>query len=697
MRWASFVSGRVTKWLVVLAWVAILGLAAPFGGKLFKVTTDSFATFLPASAESTKVIEAQQAFPGGNSTQAAVVYYRASGITDADRQRAQRDLTGLANRFGGNGAGERVLPSRDGAALVYQVPISLQGVTKSGEAQKAAVTAIRDAVGTGGDGLEIKVTGPSAVTVDSLEIFGHLEGTLLLVPVIVVGLLLLLIYRSPVLFLAPLISVAVSYQLASAVVYGLVRGPGIVLNSLGAGVLGILVYGAGTDYALLLIARYREELRRHEDRHVAMRFAVQRCRSALVASASTVALGLLCLLVADTRSIRALGPVSAVGVIAALLAVTTLLPALLVIAGRWVFWPLIPRVGSASQGRRGLWPRVAGLVSRRPHTMWVATSLLVLAGWLGLVSLNTPQHTMFRSPPNSVIGQDLIVAHFPAGASTPVDIIAPTASADQIVTAARQVPDVVEVHQVATSGTLVAFQATVNARPNSKREYTAIRALRTHLHPLGVLVGGRSATNMDLDETNNHDAAMVIPLVLAVILVILAVLLRALVAPVVLILTVILSFGAALGISIAVFEHLFHWSGQEASLPVLSFVFLVALGVDYNIFLMSRVREETRQHGTHTGAVRGLVQTGNVISSAGLVLAATFSVLASLPVVNVAELGFVVALGVLLDTLLVRSVLVPALTIGIGQRIWWPSGFGTAKQDPADIDVQPAFVSERIS
>jgi RND superfamily putative drug exporter len=673
MRWlAMLVGGRITKWFVAGAWIAILAVAAPYGGKLFEVTEDSFATFLPSGTESTRVLKLQESFPGGNLTQAAVIYQRESGITPEDRARAERDLRFLGDRYGADGSNQELTEAEDGRALVYRIPISLSGARDTGVLQTEVVEEIRDTVGFGGDGLDIKVGGPAGAVVDSVKIFDDLELTLVLVPVIVVALLLLLIYRSPFLLFIPLISVVVAYQVASASVYGLVEGPGLVLNSLGAGILGILCYGAGTDYALLLIARYREELRHHADRHLAMQKAVERSAPALIASAATVALGLLCLLAADSRSTQALGPVSAITVVAALLAVTTLLPALLVIVGRWVFWPFTPRPGAAERTTRGVWPRISALVAARPRRTWLVTSLVVALGWIFLAGLNTPQQTMFRTPPDSVHAQELIVAHFPAGASTPVDIVAPTGSAGSVVTTAEQVPGVSRIAEAGRAGDLTEFQAILDAAPNSDEEYDIIRQLRADLPP-DALVGGRSAINLDLDETNTRDAMVLIPLVLLVILVVLAVLLRALLAPVLLILTVVLSFGAALGISVAIFEYLLGWSGQDASLPVLSFVFLVALGVDYNIFLVSRIREEADRIGTRAGAIRGLRVTGSVITSAGLVLAATFAVLAGLPVVNVAELGFTVALGILLDTLIVRSLLVPALIIDIGPRFWWPA------------------------
>lgn len=672
MRWlAALVAGRVTKWFVLAAWIAILAVVSPFGGRLFEVTEDSFDTFLPATAESTVVLERQESFPGGNVTQAAVIYQRESGITAEDKARADREASDLGSRYGVEGGGGQVIVSEDGKALIYPVPISLAGAQDIGDRQTEVVHEIRETVGTGDGDLKVLVAGPAAIVVDSVEVFEDLEFTIVLVPVVVVAILLLLIYRSPVLFLVPLISVAVAYQVSSTAVYGLAKA-GLVLNSLGAAILGILVYGAGTDYALLLIARYREELRQHEDRHEAMKVAVRRTAPALVASAATVAIGLLVLVAADSRSTRALGPVSAIAVAGALFAVMTLMPTLLVIAGRWLFWPFIPKVGGPPARPSRTWRNVAGLVSARPRAIWLVTSIVAAVGWFGLLGFDTPQSTLFREAPDSIRGQELIVAHFPAGSGAPIDIIAPRSVVEQTLATARSVPGVVDVREVAEQGGDVALQATLDAEPNSDQEFDIIRDLRDQL-PQEALVGGRSAINLDLADTNVRDATLLMPLVLAVILVILAVLLRALLAPILLVLTVILSYGTALGISIGFFEGVLGWEGQDASLPLLSFVFLVALGVDYNIFLVSRAREESYRIGTRAGVIRSLVLTGGVITSAGVVLAATFSVLVTLPVVNVAELGFVVALGVLLDTLIVRSLLVPALISDVGPRFWWPS------------------------
>ncbi|WP_406045179.1 MMPL family transporter [Micromonospora sp. NBC_00898] len=675
-------SGRRAKWVVLACWLAALFVATPLAGKLFSAAEDSTASFLPRNAESTRVAQARQAFPGGDASPVVVVYQRVGGLTAADRDRVGADAQMLRQRYAPSAEPFVPVPAHDGTALLYQVPISTTGAQDAGTVIINAVKDIRHTVGGDIGELTVKVTGPAGFTADSVEVFDDLELTLLLIPLAVVAVLLLLIYRSPVLFLVPLFCVVVANQVSSALVYGLAAGPGLRLNSMAATVLGILVYGAGTDYALLIIARYREELRRHADRHDAMREALRCSGPAVLASAGTVAAGLLCLLAANLNSTSALGPVGALAALGAVLAMLTLLPALLVILGRWVFWPFVPRpVGQGTEpGGRG-WRDVGAAIGRRPRVTWVITVAVIGACAFGLTGFSTPQRTLFADPPDSVQGQQLIAAHYPAGAGHPLEIVARAGYADAVRDAARGTAGVTDVQPAGRTADLVAFQATPSAAPSSDAEYDTVTRLRDRLHAVegaDAHVGGPGAMELDLNVTNTRDATVVIPLVLFAILAILCLLLRALVAPLLLVATVILSFAAALGLSVVVFEDVLGWHGQEASLPILAFVFLVALGVDYNIFLISRVREEAARLGTRQGTLRGLAVTGGVITSAGIILAATFAVLATLPVLNVAQLGFVVSLGILLDTFIVRSILVPALTIDVGRLTWWPSRLARA-------------------
>jgi putative drug exporter of the RND superfamily len=461
----------------------------------------------------------------------------------------------------------------------------------------------------------------------------------------------------------------------------------------------VLVFGAGTDYALLLTARYREELRRHEDRHAAMRVAIRRAGPAIVASAGTVILSLLALSLAELNSTKGLGPVLAIGVGVALLSMMTLLPALLVITGRWMFWPAKPTYGSAEPTSRGFWARTGRRIAVRPRVVWITTALILGVMALGLTGLKADGLTnaqSFRGHPDSVVGQSVIDQHFPAGAGQPVEIFGNPASGAQLAAALRSVPGITGVTSPVTVAGRSYIEATLTSAPDSQAAYSAIDRVRAAAHAVpgsDALVGGNTAINLDVQRASAHDRNLIIPIVLLVVFVILALLLRALVAPVMLIATVVLSFAATLGVSALFFDHVFNFGGADTSFPLFVFVFLVALGIDYNIFLMTRVREEAKRHGPRTGALTGLAATGGVITAAGAVLAGTFAVLGTLPVTFLTELGFAVAFGVLLDTLVVRSVLVTALNLDLGRWVWWPSRL--ARQPAPEEELpsgQPAAV-----
>ncbi|MEZ0064114.1 putative membrane protein YdfJ with MMPL/SSD domain [Streptacidiphilus sp. MAP12-20] len=449
----------------------------------------------------------------------------------------------------------------------------------------------------------------------------------------------------------------------------------------------MLVIGAGTDYALLLVARYREELRRHEDRHEAMAEALHRAGPAILASAATVAVSMLCLMVAEMNSTSGLGPVCAIGVAVALLAMLTLLPALLVICGRWVFWPVKPTFGTAEPTETGLWSRVGGAIGRRPRIVWIGTTLALGAlalGMFGLKANGLSTDGSFTNKPDSVTAQVVISDHFPAGTGSPLRIISAAAGADQVVAALNTLDGhgLTGVTPPVIRGGYAYTTATLTSAPDSKAAENTVDAARTAVHAVPgaqAYVGGDTAVRLDVQRAANHDNMVIIPLVLIVVLIILGLLLRAMVAPIVLILTVVLSFAAALGVSTLAFQHLFHFQGEDNAFPLFVFVFLVALGIDYNIFLMTRVREESIKHGTRAGALAGLAATGGVITSAGLILASTFGVLGTLPIVGFAEIGFAVCVGVLLDTFIVRSVLVTALAMDLDHRLWWPSALGLGR------------------
>ncbi|GLW63926.1 putative membrane protein ActII-3 [Actinomadura rubrobrunea] len=694
-RLLAFPAGRRAKWIVLVAWLIVLGAVGPFAGRLFGAADNDRLEYLPKSAESTEVLKAQEAFPQGQVIPAMIVYERDSGLTQADRQRAAADAQRLTREFAPQATPQTPQVSKDGKAMMFVVPLAATGDEQEGEVILDAVDGMRKRLGDGEGGLEIKVAGPAGMGADEFLIFRDMEFTLVLIPVVVVAILLLLIYRSPVLFLVPLFTVAAANQLGSAIVYGLIKGPGMVVNSMAVSVLSILIYGAGTDYALLLIARYREELTRHGDRHEAMAVALRRSGGAIIASAGTVGLGLLCLGVADLNSTRTLAPVGALGILSALVAMLTLLPALLLVFGRWIFWPRIPHQGDVHRASRA-WTRVGELVAARARPVWITTAAVLAVGLLGLLSFHSPQQTRFTEKPDALKGQEIISAHFSAGAGNPADVIANADRAEQV-KAAALAAGATSVQESGRVGGKVQMQVTLPAEPESSAERDAVERLRDRLHAVpgaDARVGGPAAIEVDMVDTIARDSVLTIPLVLGVILLVLCALLRAITMSLLLIATVVLSFGAAMGISTAVFEHVFHWYGQDPQLPQIAFVFLVALGVDYNIFLVSRVREEAKRHGTRRGTINGLVSTGGVITSAGIVLAATFSVLITLPVVSFAAQGFVVALGVLIDTFIVRSLLVPALTHDLGDRLWWPSGLarGAVRAHSAP---EPVAASER--
>jgi RND superfamily putative drug exporter len=506
----------------------------------------------------------------------------------------------------------------------------------------------------------------------------------------VVIVILLLTYRSPILWVLPVLTAGIALASAEAVIYLLAVHAGLTVNAQSAGILTVLVFGAGTDYALLLVARYREELRRHEDRHEAMTVALRRAGPAVIASAGTVVVGMLCLLAAEMNSTQGLGPVAAIGVAVGLFAMITLLPALLVICGRWVFWPVRPHVDTSEPTTGGLWARVGTKIARRPRTVWLVTALLLAAVAVGVTDLNATGLTnrdSFRGTPDSIVGEAVVAKHFPAGAGNPVIVIANSTQADEVNDAMSGTPGITEVSRQGSNDGLTYLTGTLSDPSDSQAAYDTIDRLRDRVHAIegaDALVGGNTAINLDIQRAARHDNRLIIPIVLVVVFFILAGLLRAILAPLLLIATVVLSFAAALGVSALVFDHVLGFKGADSSLPLFVFVFLVALGIDYNIFLMTRVREEAQKFGTRRGALIGLAATGGVITSAGLVLAGTFSVLATLPLTAFSEIGFAVAFGVLLDTIVVRSVLVTALNLDIGRHIWWPSRL--ARKGDVDVD-----------
>jgi RND superfamily putative drug exporter len=688
-RLARLVCGRRSKYLVLALWVVILAATWPLSGRLHAAESNDPSAYLPASAEATRELTAQSRFISSNLNPAVVVYVRPSGITAADRGKAAADAREFATLRHVGGRVTRPELSADGRAI----QVTIGAVLNGNDNFPGFVSHVRSIASRGDPGVAVRIAGPAAATADQDQVFNQIDSTLLQVTVAIIVLLLLLTYRSPVAWLLPIISAGASLIAAQGVIYLLTK-EGLTVNGLSAGILLVLVLGASTDYALLITARYREELRRCEDRHEAMAIALQRSGHAIIASAGTVIAGMLCLLAAESADISGLGPVAAIGIAVGLLAMLTLLPALLVTVGRWIFWPVRPAYGSADRTARGLWASTAQAIARAPRGIWIVTAVLLACAWLGLAGFKIGTLTSaqsYRGTPASVAGEQTLARYFPAGAGEPVAVVGTAARAGELRGRLASVRGISAVQPPKVKGGLVFLEGTLTSKPDSAAAYATIDRVRAALHKIpgaDARVGGTTATSLDVSRASTRDRNLIIPLVLVVVLVILAALLRAIIAPLVLIATVVLSFGAALGLSALIFTHLLGFAGADTSMPLYAFVFLVALGIDYNIFLMTRVREEAAGSGTRRGAITGLAATGGVITSAGLVLAGTFAALSTLPLVILTEVGITVALGVLLDAIVVRSILVTALTLDIGRRIWWPSGLGRAS--PQEVSAQTA-------
>ncbi|SPT57196.1 MMPL family transporter [Actinomadura madurae] len=710
-RFSSLPCGRRGKWVVLAVWIVILAVAMPLAGKLTGAQTNESSAWLPSNAESTRVVEESERFTPADTFPAVIVYHRdGAPLTAADRAKAAADVPRLRAVTGdpeGSDPPRRLavdvqgpIPAKDGTAL--ETIVSVQVGNGGWDLLGPAVDDYRDIVQRGDPGLSAHVTGPAGYAGDFSNVFAGFDATLLLITAAIVIAILLITYRSPILWLAPLLCVGFALTAAQALIYLLAAHAGLTVNGQAAFILTVLVFGAGTDYALLLVARYREELRRHRDRHEAMAIALHRAGPAIIASGSTVALGMLCLLVAVLNSTKSMGPVMAIGVVVALAAMVTLLPALLVIGGRWMFWPRRPAYGTAEPSERGLWARAGAAIATRPRITWIVTAVVLGALATGIFGLRTgslPSKDAFSTgKPDSVTGEEVLARHFPAGSGSPVQIVTNAGTQDEVTAALATVPGLTA---VAPAGNdpgrpiegRVYLEGTLTAAPDSERAFTAVERARTAAHAVpgaDALVGGTSAVTLDINDASHRDQNAVIPLVLVVVLAILGLLLRAVVAPLILVATVVLSYAAALGVSALVFNHVFGFASADPSFPLWAFVFLVALGTDYNIFLMTRVHEEAKRHGTRRGALIGLAATGGVITSAGAVLAGTFAALGSLPLVFVAELGFTVAFGVLLDTFIVRSVLVTALNLDLGRHMWWPSALSRARSPAAAREAAPA-------
>ncbi len=684
---AGRLTGRVSKWIVLALWIVALVVLGGFAGKLTEVQNNEAASWLPGNAESTRALEKMAPFQDPNAIPTTVVYEKPAGLGPADLAAMKSQAAELQAMPDVVGKVIGPIPSADGQVAQTTVTYDLG---TNGWAKMPDIADEITSIATV-EGAKVYVAGAGGQAADSAVAFEGLDGSLLVWTLSVVILLLLLTYRSPMLWLLPIVSAVFALAVSLGLIYFLARDAGLTVNGQSQAIVTILVLGAGTDYALLLIARYREELRRHADRHEAMAFALHRAAPAIIASAGTVIVGMLCLVLAEMNSTAGLGPVCAIGIGVGLLAMTTLLPALLVITGRWVFWPKRPHFGSDEPTTRGLWARVGRLIAPRPRKVWVVTALLLAMASLGVLQLEanglSTEDSYTKEFP-SVTGQKVLTEHGLADSSTPVMVVANADRADAVAAAMREVPDVEPPSAPIAKDGVAFITANLTVDASTQEAFATVDAIRDRVHAVegaDALVSGTSAIFDDMQVASARDNRVIIPVILLVVLLILMLLLRSLAAPLILVGTVILSFGAALGIGTLVFEHVFGFAGADASFPLFVFVFLVALGIDYNIFLMTRVREETQSRGTRQGSLVALAATGGVITSAGLVLAATFTVLATLPLVFLVELGFTVAVGVILDTMIVRSVLVTAINLDLGSRIWWPSRLDRGDGAVADV------------
>jgi RND superfamily putative drug exporter len=669
-------AGHRSKWVTMALWIVLLVAAFPLASSMDSVQSDDATDRLPANAESTQVHDIADRVPGTETDELLVVYHRPSGLNTDDRAAAQRQHDLLADEFT---VDMPVVPSEDGTALMYAVS---QPASGDEEATAAFVERVRAATDDVPAGLSTEVTGPTAIGADISAVFEGVDTTLMLVTVLVVALLLILTYRSPFLWLVPLLTVGAAAFLSMGAVYLVASALDLTVSTQSSSIMIVMVFGAGTDYALLLVARYREQLRGHRDPHAAMQAALRGVGPAILASGSTVALGLACLFVAEMNDISGVGVIGAIGIAATLLTMLTLFPAVLVSLGRKVFWPRVPEFGSTQPAGRGVWARALN----RPVRTAVSAAVILCALSFGVVNLSTDlrQADSFTSTPESVSGFTTLDKAYPGQGGRPLTVAVPTREAAAVSVTAGRIDGVGEVETDRAGNGWTLLDVVPTAEPDSDAEAEVVARLRAEL-PAAALVGGEGAERVDTEVASDRDTWLVIPIVLGVVLLVLFALLRALAASLLVVGAVVLSYLAALGLGTLLFDGVLGFAGAEPTMPVLAFVFLVAFGVDYAIFLVARIAEDRGEVGTTTATRRAVTATGPVIASAGLVLAATFGVLGSLPFVPMVEIGIVVSVGVLLQTLLVAPALVAPMIVGLRRWVWWPGRartVATAEPEP---------------
>ncbi|GAA1555994.1 MMPL family transporter [Brevibacterium picturae] len=728
--------------VLLVAWVAIAGVGGPYFGKISEVATNDRSSFLPESAESTKAQALIDQFSDLDYVPAIVVLEDKDGLS----KDSTTDLEDLAERLDDEGLlaadASPVIPSEDGEALELILPVSTDTTADDVEQIRSIIAgtfpiaAAADSPTGDANSMpasaDVYVTGPGGFSADLTEAFAGIDGILLLVALIAVFVILIIVYRSPLLPVIVLFTSVAALSASIFVIWHLADAGILLINGQVQGILFILVVGATTDYSLLVVARFRDALLTERDRVRAGLAAFKGVVEPIAASGGTVIAGLLVLLLTDLASTRALGPVAAIGILVAMLAALTFLPAALMVIGRAVFWPFRPQVRTTSSApaKKGLWTRIAEVVAKRPRIIWIGLVVLLalpLIAFPQFKASGIAQSDFVLGDSEARDGQDVLSEHFPGGSGSPTQIVV---AKDQLEDAAKAVgslggvESMTVVAEESPSGTIaidddgqlqapqgqapqgqgapdststpppsppaptevdgqVLLEATLTDPADSLAAESTVTDIRDAVHEADseALVGGETAVDLDTNTTAEADRALAIPLILVVITIVLILLLRSLVAPLLLVALTVLSFGTALGVSALVFNHVIGFPGADPSVPLYAFVFLVALGIDYNIFLMSRVREESLRVGTRKGVLEGLVATGGVITSAGIVLAATFAALAVIPVMFLFQLAFIVTFGVLLDAILVRSLVVPALVHDIGRNVWWP----WRKRIPLDV------------
>jgi RND superfamily putative drug exporter len=695
--------------LVVIVWFLIAGIFGPLFGKLTSVQENNNSSFLPKGAEATLAADEIAKFTAKDSFNFPALILFEGKVTPENLAAINEHMSGVGALTLGDTEAKisdylapgqiiTAFPSQDGEAILANVPLDGNAISKLLPNDKPVLPAVIDALREDikpfaeRKGVSHYVTGPGGLLGDLFGAFETLDSTLLLTTLGVVAVILIIVYRSPILWIIPLLSSLFALSTAGGIVYLLAKNNIIDVDGQSQGILSVLVIGAATDYALLLIARYREELHLYDNRFDAMRAAYKGVWEPILASGSTVSISLLILLFSQLTNTAGLGPIGAIGIVCSMITILTLLPALLLIFGRWIFWPRIPHHDGDDHVMSGTWSKVGGAIGRNPRKAWVISgSVLLLFAFASTTLKADGLGTVdsFTGNPESVVGQKLLVKHFPGGEGDPTQVVVNVDKIGAVTAALKNAPGVTDVTPqldgfavpgqplpaMKVVGNRAILNVTLDKAPDSVEAGNDIPEIRRLAHAADStsLVGGTSATYFDIRTANDRDNKTIIPIILVVITLILGLLLRSILSAVVLLGTVVLSYFATLGVCALVFNHVFGFAGGDNSFPLFAFIFLVALGIDYNIFLMTRVREESQKIGTRAGVIKGVTVTGAVITSAGIVLAATFAVLGLLPLVPLAELGFAVAFGVLLDTIIVRSILVPALVHEIGPKIWWPS------------------------